>query len=177
VKVAPMMVRMLLVVAVPLALGCSGEARSAGTQQAGSPMNGAVAKAEFVVDTSTEQLPLELPAQLYAEHDAVVVARSAGTIDSIFAELGDRVRAGQLLARLESGEQELALASAEAAHDNFVRTAARARELARSRSLAPSDSEQVELQLRQAVIARREAARVFHAVRRWALPRATWTSR
>jgi RND family efflux transporter MFP subunit len=159
VRIAPTMVRMFVFVAAPLVLGCTGEARSASPQQAGSPMGGAVAKAEFVVDTSTEQLPLELPAQLYAEHDAVVVARSAGTIDSIFAELGDRVRAGQLLARLESGEQELALASAEAAHDNLVRTAARARELARSRSLAPSDSEQVELQLRQAAIARREAVR------------------
>ena len=159
------LVRTFLLAAMPLALGCTGEARSASPRQAGAPTGGTLATAEFVVDTSTEQLPLELPAQLYAEHDAVIVARSAGTIDSIFAELGDRVRSGQLLARLESGEQELALAAAEAAHDNVARAASRARELARSRSLAASDSEQVELQLRQAVIARREAARRLELTR------------
>ena len=59
--------------------------------------------AEFTVDTATVELPLELPAQLYVEHDVVVVARSAGTVDSLFVELGDRVRPGQRLARLESG--------------------------------------------------------------------------
>src|SRR4051812_5766108 len=92
------------IAALPLfaAIGCGTEARSAIPQQAGASQ-GAVAgstKAEFTVDTVTVQLPLELPTQLYVEHDAVVVARSAGTIDSLFAELGDHVSAGQTLARL-----------------------------------------------------------------------------
>jgi RND family efflux transporter MFP subunit len=146
-----------------VASSCGGEARSASPPPA--PPASTSVKAEFVVDTVTVRLPMELPAQLYAEHDAVVVARSAGTIDAIFAELGDRVRAGQLLARLESGEQELALAAAEAAHEGLGRAATRARALARARSLAPSDSEQVELQLRQALITRREAARRLELTR------------
>jgi RND family efflux transporter MFP subunit len=148
------------------ATGC-GEARSASPQQAGvtrAAIAGS-AKAEFTVDTVTVQLPLELPTQLYVEHDAVVVARSAGTIDSLFAELGDRVSVGQALARLESGEQEIALASAEAAYDNLARAAARARALTKSGGATAADSEQVEFQLRQSEIARRKARRDLELTR------------
>jgi RND family efflux transporter MFP subunit len=149
-----------------LATGC-GEARSASPQQAGAPQATSTgsAKAEFIVDTVTVRLPLELPAQLYVEHDAVVVARSAGTIDSLFAELGDHVSVGQTLARLESGEQEIALASAEAAYDNLSRAAARARALTKSGGATAADSEQVEFQLRQSEIARRKARRDLELTR------------
>ena len=139
---------------------CGGDGEAAKPQQAGAPLggvaNGSVA-AEFSVDTSTVQVPLQLPAQLYVEHDAVVVARAQGTIDSLFVELGDRVTAGQLLARLESTEQEIALANAEASYDNLTRVAARARALTKSGGSTAADSEQVEFQLRQAEIARRKA--------------------
>jgi membrane fusion protein, multidrug efflux system len=150
--------------ALSSAIGCGQEARSAGTkspspQQAGAPQPTALAKAEFTVDTATVQLPIELPAQLYAEHDAVVVARTAGTIDTLFAELGDRVAAGQRLARMESADQDIALAGAEAAYDNLTRTASRARMLTKSGGSTAADSEQVEFQLRQADIARRKARR------------------
>jgi RND family efflux transporter MFP subunit len=148
-------------------IGCGGEARSASPQQAGVPRAASAtsAKAEFTVDTVTVQLPLELPAQLYVEHDAVVVARSAGTIDSLFAELGDHVSAGQTLARLESGEQEIALASAQAAYDNLARAAARERALTKSGGATAADSEQVEFQLRQSEIARRKASRDLELTR------------
>jgi RND family efflux transporter MFP subunit len=143
-------------VALLAAGACSGEARSATPQQAGAPRPVAIPKVEYTVDTSTVELPIESPAQLYAEHDAVVVARTAGTIDSLFAELGDRVRAGQALARMESTEQEIALASAEATLDNAGRAAWRGRELRKSGGLTVADSELVEFQLRQAQIARRQ---------------------
>ena len=123
-----------LVVGAGLVLGCGTEARSASPQQAGAPQGtgSSVAKVEFTVDTATVQLPLELPAQLYVEHDAIIVARSAGTIDSLFAELGDHVPAGKLLARMESAEQEISLVSAEAAYENLTRMAVRARTLTKS---------------------------------------------
>ena len=54
-----------------------------------------------------------------------------------FAELGDRVSAGQRLARMESAEQDIALASAEAAYDNLSRTATRARALTKSGGSTP----------------------------------------
>ena len=136
---------------------CGTEARSASPQQTGSPRPAAIG--EFVADTMTVQEPIELPAQLYVEHDAVVVARSAGTIDSVSSELGDRVSAGQLLARLESAEQEIALAGAEAAHDNANRAVTRARALTKSGGITQADSEQAEFQLRQTEISVRKARR------------------
>ena len=126
------------------AVGCTEEARSAGPQQAGAPRGGGTAVAEFVVDTSTVRLPIELPAQLYVEHDAVVVARSAGTIQQLAAELGDRVGAGQLLARLESTDQTIALAGADASYESITRVAARTRLLKKGGGATAADSEQVE---------------------------------
>ena len=67
--------------------------------------------------------------------------------------------AGERLARMESAEQEIALASAEAAFDNLSRTATRSRTLTKSGGSTAADSEQVEFQLRQADIARRKARR------------------
>ena len=138
---------------------CTEEVRSATPQQAGAPMRGPSAAVEFTVDTATVRLPLELPAQLYVEHDAVVVARSAGTIDGLYAELGDRVSAGQLLARLESADQAIALAGAEAAYENMTLAAARTRLLKKGGGATAADSEQVEFQLRQADVQRRKAQR------------------
>ena len=150
--------RAFLVSLAVAVVGCGSDARSATPRQTGAAQ-GAAVTAEFTVDTATVQLSLDLPAQVYVEHDAVVVARSAGTIDSLFAELGDRVTGGQQLARMESAEQDIGLASAEAAYDNLTRTAARARTLTKSGGSTAADSEQVEFQLRQADIARRKARR------------------
>jgi len=148
-----------------IASACSGEARSATPQQAGAPMRGPAPAAEFSVDTATVRLPLELPAQLYAEHDAVVVARSAGTIDGLYAEIGDRVSAGQLLAKLESTDQTIALAGADAAYESMTRTAARTRLLKQGGGATAADSEQVEFQLRQADVQRRKAQRDIELTR------------
>ena len=148
-----------------LASACSGEARSATAEQAGAPKAAPASAAEFTVDTATVRLALELPAQLYAEHDAVVVARSAGTIDGLNAELGDRVSAGQLLARLESADQAIALAGAEAAYESMTRTAARTRLLKKGGGATAADSEQVEFHLRQAEVQRRKAQRDLELTR------------
>jgi len=152
---------------IALVCACGGEARSASPQQAGVPQIpvGVSTKVEFTVDTITVQLPLELPTQLYVEHDAAVVARSSGTIDYLFGELGDHVSAGQTLARLESAEQEIALASAEASYENLSRAATRARALTKSGGSTAADSEQVEFQLRQSDIARRKARRDLELTR------------
>ncbi len=155
------LVRGASIVGAALLAGCAGDAESAKPRQSGAPQQsaGTVASAEFVVDTMTVQRPLELPAQLYVEHDAVVVARAQGTVDSLFVELGDRVGAGQLLARLESADQEIALANAEAAYENLDRMAARMRALAKTGNATLADTEQVVFQLRQADIARRKTRR------------------
>lgn len=141
------------------ALGCGGQRDAATPRPAGTAEAAPVQLAQFTVDTATVNVPLELPAQLYVEHDAVVVARAPGTVDSLYVELGDRVRAGEVLARLESADQAIALSSAEAAYDNLTRVATRSRALTRSGGMTAADSEQVEFQLREAEIVRRKAQR------------------
>ena len=150
--------------AAVLLIGC-GEARSASPKQQGAPVAGAAAKAEYVVDTATVQVPLEIPAQLYVEHDAVVVARSAGTIDSLYAELGDHVTSGQPLARMESADQQIALARADAAYENANKALIRARALTKAGGTTAADLEQLEFQLRDADIARSKARRDLELTR------------
>ena len=72
---------------------------------------------------------------------------------------GSRVSTGTSLARLESAEQELALAQAEAAYENVGRLVKRARAMTKAGGITAADSEQVEFQYTQADIARRKARR------------------
>jgi hypothetical protein len=59
--------RRAMVMAVACAsYACGGEARSASPRQAGAPAESTPVKAEFTVETTTVQLPIELPAQLSA---------------------------------------------------------------------------------------------------------------
>jgi RND family efflux transporter MFP subunit len=113
----------------------------------------------ILVETTTVRAPLQLPAQLYVEHDAVVVARAAGNVDSVLADLSDHVNGGAPLALLESADQQIALAQADASFDNFGRAVVRARLMTKAGGITVADSEQVELQYRQADLARRKARR------------------
>ena len=109
--------------------------------------------------------PLQLPAQLYVEHDAALVARSAGVVESVVAELGSRVTEGMPLARLESADQELAAAQADATYENAERVVNRARVMTKAGGTTVADSEQFEFQFRQADIARRKARRDLELTR------------
>ena len=85
----------------------------------------------------------------------MVVARSAGVVDSVLVDLGTRVAAATPLARLESADQELALAQAQAAYENMGRLVSRARVMTKAGGVTVADSEQVEFQYTQAELARR----------------------
>ncbi|MEP6590434.1 MAG: efflux RND transporter periplasmic adaptor subunit [Gemmatimonadota bacterium] len=144
---------------IALSLGCGSPPKSpAPPAQKPTP-------AAMAVDTATVTLPQSFPTQLYVEHDAVVAARSTGMIDSIAVDIGARVRAGQLLARIESADQELALAGAEASLDHSARTLARALALSRMQGMTSADSEQIEFQHREAVLAQRKAKRELELTR------------
>ena len=112
-----------------------------------------------LVSTIQVRAPIELPAQLYVEHDATVVARSSGVVDSVLVDLGGRVTSGAPLARLESTDQDLALAQANATYDNVGRLVNRARIMTKAGGVTVADSEQVEFQYTQADLARRKARR------------------
>jgi len=159
-----------LVIGALAAAACGGEsARAASSRPADSepaaPRREAARRSIVVVDSVSVDAPLALPAQLYVERDAVVAARAAGTIDSLFVDLGTRVAPGAPLATVESEDQRIALAQAEAAHDASDRLARRARVLARSGGVTVADSEHLELQLRQAALGLQKARRDLELTR------------
>jgi RND family efflux transporter MFP subunit len=119
----------------------------------------------MVVDTATVSLPHSFPTQLYVEQDAAVAARSAGVIDSLYVDIGASVTAGQLLATIESVDQELALARAQSSFDNSERVVARARSLSQVRGMTVADSEQAEFVHREAGLALRQARRALELTR------------
>lgn len=116
-------------------------------------------------DTATIDAPLELPGQLYVEHDAVVYARSAGVVESVHVDLGGRVERGELMVRLESVDQEIAREVAQQTLANARRTVERYRVLAGHGVVTPADSEQAELAFQQADLARRQAERDYQLTR------------
>jgi RND family efflux transporter MFP subunit len=118
-----------------------------------------------VADTATIELPLSLPAQLYVEHDATLYARSAGIIEAIQADLGTRVEAGQILTRLESADQEIALDQARERHSNAKVQVGRQPELKTAGVVTQADSERVELEYREAELALKKAQRDFDLTR------------
>jgi RND family efflux transporter MFP subunit len=144
------------------AIACnSGDARDAAVESAATTPDAATSGSLVTVDTVTVELPLSLPAQLYVEHDAAIYARSRGVVESILADLGSRVRKGQLLARLENADQSIALAQAKNRHDNAGVQAERQRALKSAGVVTQADSERVELELREAALALRKAQRDF----------------
>jgi membrane fusion protein, multidrug efflux system len=70
------------------------------------------AASEVLLPTSA---PISISTLLYSENDAELSARVRSVVKSVEVELGDRVEAGQLLARLDDGEARAAVAVAEAA--------------------------------------------------------------
>ena len=117
------------------------------------------------VDTVTVEIALSLPAQLYVEYDAAIYARSQGIVETILADLGTRVAAGQLLARLESADQSIALAQARDRHGDAVVQAERHRALKTAGVVSQADSERVELDLRAATLALQKAQRDYDLTR------------
>lgn len=134
---------------------------AAETAATAPPPGAATATAE----TTTVDLPLRLPSQLYVEHDAAVLARSSGLVQVILADIGASVKAGQELARLESTDQEIALAQAREKVARTGQTAERQRSLTTAGYATRADSEQVEFEYREAELALRKAQRDFDLTR------------
>lgn len=158
--------RLVLAAAAVVACGESApESGRAPTAGAGAVQPVPDPASLVTADTVTVEVPLSLPAQLYVEHDAAIYARSPGIVESILADLGTRVNAGQLLARLESADQAIALAQARDRHANAVVQAERQRALKTAGVVSQSDSERVELDLREAALALQKAQRDYELTR------------
>jgi RND family efflux transporter MFP subunit len=127
----------------------------------GGAADGSIASA----DTTTVQVPLTLPSQLYVEHDATIYARSPGVVESIVADLGTRVSAGQSLARLESADQRISLAQAEEKFANTRQSLERQQALTAAGVGTVADSERVEFEHREAALRLRQAQRDLELTR------------
>ncbi|MDH3497199.1 MAG: efflux RND transporter periplasmic adaptor subunit [Gemmatimonadota bacterium] len=122
--------------------------------------------AELVaVDSAIVARPVELTGQLYVEHDAMLYTRAGGVVEHIAKDLGAHVRAGDTLARLESVDQEIALASALADSVATEQQVRRVRTLSASGVVTTADSERIELQYQQAQLVLRQARRNLELTR------------
>jgi RND family efflux transporter MFP subunit len=157
-----------IVAAFAAVLGCDGSSAETGRRSLETTEGGRVATdpaSLITAETLTVELPLSLPAQLYVEHDAAIYSRSSGIVQAILADLGARVGTGQLLARLESADQEIALAQARDRHGDAEVQAERQRKLKTAGVVTQADSERVELELRSATLALQKAQRDYDLTR------------
>jgi membrane fusion protein, multidrug efflux system len=136
-------------------IGCGGDAVPA--VRAAPSGDGAT----VTVESLTVLMPLAFPAQLYVEHDAPVLARTTGIIESVYVELGTQVQENQLLASLEQADQEIALARAREESDAASRALARIRALVESGYSTAADSELARSTATQAELTLRKAQRDF----------------
>lgn len=108
-----------LLLALGLFTACSGKKEEEKKEEAAVPVE--VAK----VTVGTIDAAYRGTATLEAEEEATVLAKTPGVIEQILAEEGSRVRAGQVLARLETDRLKLeaarARAEAEKAQENYDR--------------------------------------------------------
>jgi len=142
-------------------MACSASSGQRG-QQAGSETGSATTGADASIasaDTATVEVPLSLSSQLYVERDATIFARSPGIVEAVLVDLGSRVAAGQPLARLESTDQRIALEQAEEKFANTKQLVERQRELKVAGVVTQADSERVEFEHREAMLALRQAQR------------------
>ena len=96
-------------------------------------------------------------ALLYSDLDAEIAPRIDGVVREVFAELGDAVRAGELLARLDDGRETARVTSAKAALE-LARTEHERGLALKDRDLIPrAEYETMQYRLRAAEAALREA--------------------
>jgi RND family efflux transporter MFP subunit len=84
---------------------------------AAPPLPAATDEARFAAGFTVADERLDFAAVLFSEHDAEVGPRSTGIVNAVVVDLGDVVRRGQLLARLDDARQLARVESATAARD------------------------------------------------------------
>jgi RND family efflux transporter MFP subunit len=148
-------------------LGCGGQppSRASAPAKESAAFSAPADSSLAIADTATVETPLVFPSQLYVEHDATIYARSAGIVEAILVDLGSQVASGQLLARLESADQRIALEQAQERLTNSRQVVERQRELTTAGVVTQADSERVESEYREAMLAVRKAQRDLELTR------------
>ena len=112
-----------------------------GTRRMAGPDDGspAVPVAVAQVRRGSIEAYYEGSTNLAAEEEAVVVARTQGVVEALFAEEGDVVEAGQPLAQLETERLTLELARSRAQLERLKTAFERAERMFEARMISPND--------------------------------------
>lgn len=104
----------------------------------------------IVVSAEAPRDALELPARLEPIYDAVLAAEKAGRIEEILVNRGDRVAAGDILARVDARAWEARLRQAVVERDIAARELARWTELKAAGAVSASDFDAVRARFERA---------------------------
>ena len=151
--------RLAVAAACLLALAACDKGKGEGDAQAGEgakqpdavPVEVVAAQRRPVAASYTGTAPLE------ARAESMVVAKTSGVALSVAAEVGDQVRAGQVLARLDGAHAALQAAQASAQMRKLESNYARSRQLAEQQLISANDNEQLRYDLENARAANRLA--------------------
>lgn len=153
-----------LALAITLALaGCGGGGEAGGDASATDEAT-AAAEGEEGKDKKVEAVPVEVAAvakrpiaasyagtaNLEAPTEAQVVAKTSGVMLELLAEEGDKVRAGQVLARIDPDRPRLEMERTRALVRKLENNLRRAQELAESRLVSAEQAEQIRFDLEAA---------------------------
>ena len=115
------------------------------------------ARTDVAGSTVPNTTELTLPALVYSDLDAEITARAAGVISRVAAELGDAVRARQVLAVLEDARETARLEAARAAVERARAEHARVESMHKSNVITQADLDEARYQLSTAEAALRIA--------------------
>ncbi len=110
----------MLAAALPV-MGCSKKDVPAKTAVQAPREAAALAVTTAIVEGRTVERSVEATGTLAARDEVIVSSEIAGTVSSIKADLGDRVKTGDALAVLDQREASLNLEQAKAAHQSALR--------------------------------------------------------
>lgn len=158
----------LLIPALAALSGCSREIGMEGERGAaalGTPLHAAErVPAPAIAPASSEPVPApaedllrEWSSVLHSEHDAEVATRVPGMVATVAVELGDRVRAGQLLVTLRDEEEQATLEAARPALELARLVHERARTLGEQNMIAQAEVDLATYGLHEAEAVLREA--------------------
>lgn len=111
----------------------------------------------MMADSATISVPHVFAGQVYVERDVAIAARAAGSIDSLFVQLGASVATDALMASIDNRAQEIERARANVALDRAQRARSRSRDMGPRGGVTPVDSERVEQDVRDAELTVRKA--------------------
>jgi membrane fusion protein (multidrug efflux system) len=110
-----------------------------------------------VIETDDMEAFLDGSSTLYAEETVDVVSQATGVVVEVLAEEGDRVRKGELLARMDYEELELAERRARSEFERLQANFQRAGKLQKEDLIAEEDFQQIKFDLARAEIDRQQA--------------------